>query len=1123
MGISVALGFPAEPRAQTPGAAPAPRTANHEAWRTAIDGATASLAARDLARARAQIRIALHQATPFDRDDPRLRTTVEAMTALNRASTPAAERELLALYEGCIREFDADGRGSSAIALDLRNLVGFAYLARRDSRRAALAFREQRARSDPEGPTRIYWLQGTLGLAQTEFDAGNASAALELARDAAERTSRQFGPEHVGVYQARSLEARALRATGRVEEAASAYAAALQIGERLPKEQARDVAMLRVDHGTYLMELCRFDAARRELKSGVDALVVTSGAASHETAQALHRLATVETLRGDWLAAQPVAQRAVRSAEDNLRGAGARDPRALPQLVDSQVLLADIYLAVQRTGDAKASVARAQQVSSERPEGARDLDLLSRQAQVEAALGANESAQVLADQALAHASRASVPPLVAADVRVRVADIALGRNDFALADSLTAQALPAIERSIAPEERLLRALHASARAQAGLGRPEDALATVQRARARVVECFGALSPRLTPLTATEAELLAALGRDAELEASRARLEELDRARGQLSGAESPGRKRLEDREMNIAFTEPGSEWVEVPIEGESTARLRGFRRADPAMMLVLQGGDSGAPADVTDDQIRALAFEYTAAELGGAQMHEIIRSPRSIAGIEGSQATEEWLFGERKELRVRWIGVRGGWKYSLMLLSDQASAETLVLEARRAFQGFSPLDPSRVAERAPILRTFRSRRFGYSFDGTRHDLVLADRADWPKRVEVFAYQRRRDAVSVSLFVVPVALGSAASEPEVVDAALLQLVDPRVRNWGSAKIVDAGGARGRERDGTLEADGEAARWRARTFQRGGVGWAIAVGTTGLPEAAAEKHLAAVSAVVLESARPPAPATWTEAERLRQGLFENALGLVYREARQPLRAIECFERAAALGPVDPVTIENLARSRMEAGRFREAARGLDGALRDNPKNVAFLALRGVALRRAGEPAPAERDLRKAVENGHPSQELYGEWLGCLFDLGRGDEALALVDARVRERGAPEDRVTRAFVLIRLGRHEQAVAEFGELAREYPSDAGIQQMLLGVALMSGDPATLLAAVDRLIEAAGSAPLLLALRGVALDELGREAEAISALDQALKLAPEATEIRDLRDRLLRERGPRT
>lgn len=1126
-GLVAVLGYAAPLGAQQPGSAPAPRAADHEAWRAALDGLKTALAARDLARARTHARVALLEAVYFEPDDPRLRETHEATTELDRVSISVAPDVLLNFYIGILRDFDAAGRGSSFVALEIRTVVATAQMRRRDFQRAAATLRELRARSEPSGPTLSFWLQGTLGLAHAEFDTGHSARALELAREAAERASARFGPEHMAVYKARSLEARALRQAGRSEEAAAAYATALKLGQRMPPASATEVALLRIDYGTFLMELCRFDDAARELQSGIDGAIAMTGPASPEITVALNRLAKTETLRGDWLAAQPVAQRAVRAAEDGLRRAPPDDPRPPAQLLESQLLLADVYLALQRTGDVKSLLARTAEAARGRPDPTRDADLLSRQAEVEAALGAEASARSLVDQSLKRAEAASVPALAAADVRVRVAEIALRRAEFSLAESLTSRSIPVIEKSTAPQERLLRALHASARAQEGLGHSELALATVQRARGLTEQCFGSSSPRLAALQATEIELLGKLGRAGELDASRARLEEMNRARSQAPGNQVPDRKRLEDAEMNVSFVEPGPDWVEMPMGADSGGRVRAFRRAEPAMALVIQGQATDAPEHVTDEEIRAHAFDYSDHEAKGARVREILRTPRTIAGIAGTQTTEEWTFETGKELRVRWVGVRGGWLYILMVVSNQAPIETLVAEAKRAFEGFSPLDPSRVAERTPVQRTYRSERFGYSFDLADRRMVVVDAAEGPKHAEVFAKQQRSDGAHVLLMVIPVALGRSASDPEIVEAALLRLVDTRVHTWSEARVVDAFGARGRERDGRYEFEGRTVHVRARGFQREGVGWAIGASVVGLPETSVDHQLAAVNAVVIAPAVAPPASSRTEQERFRQSQFENELGLVYRASNQPARAIESFERSLELAPGELQVIENLAQARVDAGKFREAARGLDVALAKNPKRVTLLALRGVALRRVGEAAAAERDLRSAVENGHAAPEIYGEWIGSLFDLGRGEEALAVVDARLAKRGAVEDRVTRVFVLMRLGRSDAAVAELSGIAREYPSDAGVQQLLLDAALQSRDPNTLLLAVDQLLESVGSAPLLLALRGVALQALGRHDEAIAALDEALKLAPEATDLRELREQIVRDRtartGPRT
>jgi len=76
---------------------------------------------------------------------------------------------------------------------------------------------------------------------------------------------------------------------------------------------------------------------------------------------------------------------------------------------------------------------------------------------------------------------------------------------------------------------------------------------------------------------------------------------------------------------------------------------------------------------------------------------------------------------------------------------------------------------------------------------------------------------------------------------------------------------------------------------------------------------------VSKVRLDPAAPATfPSPLTPAERLRQQLFLNALGLSYTRAARVAEAVDFLERADALESDDPTYARNLAEARLRAGR-------------------------------------------------------------------------------------------------------------------------------------------------------------------------------------------------------------
>jgi tetratricopeptide (TPR) repeat protein len=202
----------------------------------------------------------------------------------------------------------------------------------------------------------------------------------------------------------------------------------------------RELFAERVDYGTLLLE-CRHDEAKGEIQPAADALVALFGSADPRVVDALGMLATTEMLRGDWPAARPIAQRALDAAEELALRMGVEDDRSRGKRIGAQALLAEIDLALDRNEEAKALLVRARSLPSARAQPVTDAELIARLALVEWALGNEPEAARLADEALRVADAGATPPLAAAEVRVRVAEVLVERREFARAALVADRAL----------------------------------------------------------------------------------------------------------------------------------------------------------------------------------------------------------------------------------------------------------------------------------------------------------------------------------------------------------------------------------------------------------------------------------------------------------------------------------------------------------------------------------------------------------------------------------------------------------------------------------------------------------------------------------------------------------
>jgi tetratricopeptide (TPR) repeat protein len=573
-------------------------------------------------------------------------------------------------------------------------------------------------------------------------------------------------------------------------------------------------------------------------------------------------------------------------------------------------------------------------------------------------------------------------------------------------------------------------------------------------------------------------------------------------------------ERIDDAKLNFAFNFSSAVWTRVPPTPNENAQLVLTRRS-PVMRFHILAKDSGAPAGFRDEDVLARAIDAWERRPTGISVSVVARRERRIAGVQGVQITNR-LINKNNEILydVSWFGCRAGIIYWLSLISQAPSLQSAVDESAQLFEGFSLLDTARTATPNAAETKFHSERFGYLLDLGGTGLAKAKESG-PKRVEFFATLPGPDLGSATLMVIPVFLSDLRADPDLADASLCAMIDPNARDWTPVRNQDAEGVRIREYEGTSLGSGRAVTERARIFQRDHYFIAVSVTALSVSQQRTESLLDVVSKVRLDPAAPATfPSPLTPAERLRQQLFLNALGLSYTRAARVAEAVDFLERADALESDDPTYARNLAEARLRAGRPRDAARGCDEALKRFPQDPALFGFRGIARAALRESEGAAADFRRAYELGNVTDDVIVGHSLSLAEQRQFDAALAVVDGTGSRRNDVGFGLLRAVVLHRAGRRAESLAALKELLRDHPNDLRIQSAMVSATIEQGDPRGFLEATDDLVSQSRSA-LLLYLRAIALRATGRADEAIAALEQAEALAPGSPPIRALRETL--------
>lgn len=292
--------------------------------------------------------------------------------------------------------------------------------------------------------------------------------------------------------------------------------------------------------------------------------------------------------------------------------------------------------------------------------------------------------------------------------------------------------------------------------------------------------------------------------------------------------------------------------------------------------------------------------------------------------------------------------------------------------------------------------------------------------------------------------------------------------------------------------------------------------------------------------------------SDAGAAEPGEWARVLGAVYGDA-------SAYRRASCAGP---------ARDTDGGGPAEDAERAVTalgvilerGGL-DRPRRAVAHAIRAWTHRQAGDPQAALADYDRAEHLGLGTFQLHAErgtlhWTlgrpeeaaadytralaadpadpqaptvranraGALLGAGRPAEAMADLDAvTAADPGHTEALALRAMALLRLDRPADALPDVEECVAADPSDAGHLALRGIVHQRLGHDAAALADFDAsLAHEPGAAPWVLAGRGLALEALGRYAEAADALTRAVERGAADTETLAHRSRLLRLSGRR-
>ena len=192
----------------------------------------------------------------------------------------------------------------------------------------------------------------------------------------------------------------------------------------------------------------------------------------------------------------------------------------------------------------------------------------------------------------------------------------------------------------------------------------------------------------------------------------------------------------------------------------------------------------------------------------------------------------------------------------------------------------------------------------------------------------------------------------------------------------------------------------------------------------------------------------------------------------------------------------------------GKYEEAVKHYDQAIRINPQNGTTYTNRGAARASLGQHNDAIADFDEAIRLNPQDATTYYNRGNAKGKLGRHKEAIVDFDEAIRiNPQISESYNNRGTAKVRLGLHKEAIADFDEAIRMYPQNTAAYFNRGNAKGAIGKYDEAIADLDEAIRMYPHDAKAYCNLGTAKGALGRHDEAMEAFNAAVRIDPELTE----------------